>query len=141
MEAVINPAVVVAATAECVAKRVFFPMHCRQFLPNWPGPIQRGPGRFLFWGWLRKTEIRVERPDAFFKRGRKYGALADRGARIPASRVVAFEDVESLVAVLTGKRILLIRQLKETPASITELAKKLKRDRRIICGSPIVRPA
>jgi len=47
-EAAINPAV--AATAEGVAERVFFPMHCRQFLPNWPGPIQRGPGRFLFGG-------------------------------------------------------------------------------------------
>ena len=78
---------------------------------------------------MRKTEIRVESAEAFFERGRKYGALADSGARIPDSRVVAFEDVESLVAVLTGQRILLIRQLKEASASISDLAKRLKRDR------------
>ena len=53
----------------------------------------------------------------------------DRAEPIPFSKVVAFEDIESLLHVLTEKRVLLLKQVKETPASITALAKKLKRDR------------
>jgi predicted transcriptional regulator len=78
---------------------------------------------------VRKTEIRVERVDTFFERGRRLANAADRGDAIPSSRVVAFEDVESLLHVLTGKRVLLLKQVKESPTSISELARKLKRDR------------
>ena len=78
---------------------------------------------------MRKTEIRVERLETFFERGRKVAMAADEGTAIPVSRVVAFEDVESLLHILTEKRVLLLRQIKETPTSITVLAKKLKRDR------------
>ena len=78
---------------------------------------------------MRKTEIRVERVDSFFESGRKLAELADHGSPIPASRVVAFEDIESLLHLLTEKRVLLLKQIKETPASISDLARKLKRDR------------
>ena len=78
---------------------------------------------------MRKTEMRVEQVDAFFERGRKLSKAADQGAAIPFRRVVAFEDVESLLHVLTEKRVLLLRQVKETPTSISVLARKLKRDR------------
>ena len=78
---------------------------------------------------MRKTEIRVERVERFFERGRKLAKLADQGVAIPSSTVVAFEDVESLLNVLTEKRVLLLKQIKQTPTSITLLAKKLKRDR------------
>jgi len=78
---------------------------------------------------VRKTEIRVERVERFFERGRKLAKLADQGVAIPSSTVVAFEDVESLLKVLTEKRVLLLKQIKQTPTSITLLAKKLKRDR------------
>jgi predicted transcriptional regulator len=78
---------------------------------------------------MHKTEIRVEGVDSFFKRGRKLATLADAGGAIPSSMVVAFEDVESLLHVLTEKRVLLLRQVKETPTSISLLAKKLRRDR------------
>jgi predicted transcriptional regulator len=78
---------------------------------------------------MRKTEIRVEPAEAFFERGRKHARLADRGDPIPPSHVVSFEDIESLLSVLTAKRVLLLRQVSETPASISDLAAKLKRDR------------
>ena len=78
---------------------------------------------------MRRTEIRVERVDSFFERGRKLAKAADRGNAIPSSRVVAFEDVESLLHVLTKKRVLLLRQVNQTPTSISMLAKNLKRDR------------
>ena len=44
---------------------------------------------------MRKAEIRVEREDVFFERGRRLAKAADQGDAIPPSRVVAFEDVES----------------------------------------------
>ena len=78
---------------------------------------------------MRRTEIRVERVDSFFERGRKLAEALDRGNAIPPSRVVAFEDVESLLHVLTEKRVLLLRQVNQTPTSISLLAKNLKRDR------------
>ena len=78
---------------------------------------------------MSRSEIRVERVDSFFERGRKAAKAADQGERIPLSRVVAFEDFESLLHVLTEKRVLLLKQVKEKPTSISMLAKKLKRDR------------
>ncbi|MGO4882107.1 MAG: MarR family transcriptional regulator [Bryobacteraceae bacterium] len=78
---------------------------------------------------MRKTEIRVEPTEAFFARGRKLARLADHGGRIPPSRVVAFDDIESMLQVLTAKRVLLLKQVRATPGSITDLARKLKRDR------------
>lgn len=78
---------------------------------------------------MGKTEIRVEQLDKFFERGLRLAKLADQGGAIPSSRVVAFEDVESLLYVLTEKRVFLLKQVKKTPASISSLAEKLKRDR------------
>mgnify|MGYP001571289752 CR=1 FL=1 len=40
---------------------------------------------------MRKTEIRVERVEAFWERGRKLARVADQGDPIPPSRVVAFD--------------------------------------------------
>lgn len=67
--------------------------------------------------------------EAFFEHGRKLARLADRGGRIPPSRVVAFDDIESLLQVLTTKRVLLLKQVRAAPGSITDLARKLRRDR------------
>jgi predicted transcriptional regulator len=78
---------------------------------------------------MQKIEIRVERAESFFERGRKLARMADRHQPIPSSNIVAFEDIESLLHVLTQKRVLLLKQVKQTPASISDLAKKLKRDR------------
>jgi predicted transcriptional regulator len=78
---------------------------------------------------VRKAEIRVEREDVFFERGRKLAKAADRRDAIPPSCVVAFEDVGSLLHVLTAKRVLLLKQVNQTSTSISLLAKKLKRDR------------
>ncbi len=77
---------------------------------------------------MRRTEIRVESVDGFFDRGRKVAELADRGERIPETRVISFEEVEDLLSVLTEKRVSLLRALKETPGSIAALAKRLRRD-------------
>lgn len=78
---------------------------------------------------MRRTEIRVEPVEVFFQRGRRTAQLLDAGKRVPASRVLAFERVEDLLALLTPKRVLLLKALKESSGSITELARKLHRDR------------
>jgi predicted transcriptional regulator len=78
---------------------------------------------------MRRTEIRVEPVEAFFERGRKTAQLLDEGKRVPASRVVAFENVEDLLALLTPKRVSLLKALKESSGSIADLARKLHRDR------------
>ncbi len=75
------------------------------------------------------TEIRVEPVEAFFERGRKYARLADRGEPIPTSHIISFGDMESLLHVLTTKRVLLLKAVKQSPGSISDLARKLKRDR------------
>lgn len=77
---------------------------------------------------MPRTDIRVEPVEAFFERGRRSAQLADERKRLPRYRVVAFEDVEDLLAVLTPQRVLLLKTLK-TPGSIAELARRLKRDR------------
>ena len=78
---------------------------------------------------MGKTEIRVEPLEAFFDRGHKIARALDKGERIPRSRVIAFEDVASLLHVLTEKRVLLLKQVRDTPGSISSLAKRLNRDR------------
>jgi predicted transcriptional regulator len=75
------------------------------------------------------VRIKVETTNAFFERGRKMAGLADRGKPIRYTRVVAFEDAADLLRLLTDKRVLLLRQVNETPGSISELAKRLRRDR------------
>lgn len=78
---------------------------------------------------MRKSEILVEKAEAFFERGQKLARAADLAEGVPFSRVVAFEDVESLLHVLTEQRVAVLRQVKDTPSSISDLARKLKRDR------------
>ena len=43
--------------------------------------------------------------------------------------MIAFEDVESLLQLLSRKRVMLLRQLKGSPGSIADLARRLERDR------------
>jgi len=78
---------------------------------------------------MRKTEIRVEPVESFFSRGRRVARLADRRERIPESRVIAFEEATDLLRLFTPKRVLLLREIREAPGSISDLARRLKRDR------------
>jgi len=78
---------------------------------------------------MPRTEIRVEPAETFFERGRKLAELADRRKPIRRSRIIAFDDPESLLQVLTDKRVSLLREVKESPGSISEVARRLHRDR------------
>jgi predicted transcriptional regulator len=68
--------------------------------------------------------------EGFFKRGREVARLADRKKPIPAERVIAYEHPEDLARILTTAKIALFRAIKEQSGSITDIATRLKRDRR-----------
>ena len=46
--------------------------------------------------------------------------------------MISIEDVASLLHVLTAKRVLFLKQVRETPGSISSLAKKLNRDIQVL---------
>jgi predicted transcriptional regulator len=77
----------------------------------------------------KAVKIRVESAEAFFGRGREISKRADHGGAIAASKVLVFEDFESLLHVLTEKRVQLLREVKDEPDSIARLARRLGRDR------------
>ncbi len=78
---------------------------------------------------MRTAKIKIESVEEFVKRGRKIAKLADAGKPIPYSRIISFEDPEDFLAVLTPERMRLLQAARESPGSITDLARTLKRDR------------
>jgi len=76
-----------------------------------------------------KTTIKIAHPDEFFKRGRAIAKLADQGKRIPRERIISFEVPEDLARLITTAKIMLFREVKECPGSITDLSQRLHRDR------------
>ena len=67
--------------------------------------------------------------DEFFLRGRQLAKAADGGEPIPNERIVSFEDPMELMKLITGARLALLRTVKKTPGSITDIALRLQRDR------------
>jgi predicted transcriptional regulator len=73
--------------------------------------------------------IKIANEADFFSRGRKLAKLADLGKRIPAEQVLSFEDPADLFRLLSAARLEVFRAIKASPASITGIAQRLKRDR------------
>jgi predicted transcriptional regulator len=76
-----------------------------------------------------KTTIKVSSTDEFFKRGKNIAKLADHGKRIPRERIISFEDPEDLARLMTVAKLVLFREVKACPGSITDLSQRLHRDR------------
>lgn len=76
-----------------------------------------------------KTIIKVATADEFFKRGKRIAKLADQVKRIPRERIISFEDPEDLARLITTAKLVLFREVKECPGSITDLSQRLHRDR------------
>ena len=76
-----------------------------------------------------KTIIKVANTDEFFMRGKEIAKLADQAKRIPRERVISFEDPEDLARLITTAKLVLFREVKECPGSITDLSQRLHRDR------------
>lgn len=72
-------------------------------------------------------------PAGFFKRAKAHARMLDRGERVPAETVIAFEDPADFLRVVTSERMRLLSALSEsTESPITELASRLKRNKRAV---------
>ena len=76
-----------------------------------------------------KTTIQVANADEFFKRGKEIAKLADQCKRIPRERIIFFEDPEDLARLITTAKLVLFREVRACPGSITDLSQRLHRDR------------
>lgn len=76
-----------------------------------------------------KTVITTGGPDAFFQRGKRVAQLADEGNPIPHEHIISFEDPQDLAKLVTTAKLLLFREIRNCPGSITDLALRLQRDR------------
>lgn len=76
-----------------------------------------------------KTIIKVASTDEFFKRGKAIAKLADQRKSIPRERIISFENPEDLARLITTAKLVLFREVKECPGSITDLSQRLHRDR------------
>ena len=68
-------------------------------------------------------------PDAFFARGKALAKKLDRGEKIPERIIINFEDPAEMLRFLSATRLKLFRSIKTRPGSITDVAKRVKRDR------------
>jgi len=76
-----------------------------------------------------KTVITTGGPDEFFKRGKRVAQLADQGKPIPREQTISFEDPEDLARLVTTAKLVLLREIRGCPGSITDIAARLHRDR------------
>ena len=78
---------------------------------------------------MMKLTLTTGTENEFFKRGRDLARKLDRGEKVAAETVITFEDAEELLEVITKARIDLLRAVNEEPGSITDIARRLHRDR------------
>lgn len=78
---------------------------------------------------MQEVFFKVETEEAFFKRGKVLAKLADQEQPLPTSIVISFEDPLELLRTITGSRIDVLRIVKKSPGSITDIARHLQRDR------------
>jgi predicted transcriptional regulator len=76
-----------------------------------------------------KTTIKISGTDEFFQRGKVIAKLADQGKRASRERIISFEDPEDLAKLITTAKLILFREVRECPGSITDLSQRLHRDR------------
>ena len=66
---------------------------------------------------------------SFFERGKDLARKLDAGETIEAEQVISFGDPEDILELITAARVNLFRAVKEEPGSITDIARRLHRDR------------
>lgn len=82
---------------------------------------------------MKEVRLHVASIDDFFAGAAAAGRKVDEGDFSEQAGIIAFENMEVLLAVLTANRWRLLRQLrKEGPTSIRHLSQSLKRDYRAV---------
>lgn len=56
----------------------------------------------------------------------------DRGERLPLEITMTFEDPSDLVRLVSAERVRVLRAIRAKPASVSELAVTLRRDRKAV---------
>ena len=78
---------------------------------------------------MKRTTVRVGTAREFFERGQNYAKRARLGQRLPALRLITFEDPVDMMRVLSPAKLRLLRAVKAHPGSIGSLASRLGRNR------------
>ena len=73
--------------------------------------------------------IKIESTEDFFVRGKAIASLADKGTLEAAGKIVTFENAEDLASVVSAAKIALFREVRAHSGSITDISKRLNRDR------------
>jgi len=76
-----------------------------------------------------KTKLINADIDEFFTRGKQLAKLADKGKPLPRERIIAFENSDDLARLMTTAKLVLFREVKACPGSITDISLRLHRDR------------
>lgn len=67
--------------------------------------------------------------DGFFRQGQEIARKLDRGEKVEPVHMISFEDPEDMLELITTGRLKLFRAIKNEPGSITDIARRLHRDR------------
>lgn len=67
--------------------------------------------------------------EGFFRQGKEIACKLDRGEKVEPIRVISFEDPEDMLELLTTGRVKLFQAIKNEPGSVTDIARRLHRDR------------
>lgn len=78
---------------------------------------------------MTKLGIKTGTEEGFFQRGRRLARAADQGEPLAEERIISFEDPADVLKLMTSARLALLRAVKESPGSITEISERLQRDR------------
>jgi len=78
---------------------------------------------------MLKVMITTGSVDEFFAHGKALARKVDTGEEIESSTFIMFEDPEDLLGIITNARVSVFRAVKEEPGSITDIARRLNRDR------------
>src|SRR3989304_4492978 len=78
---------------------------------------------------VRNIRIAIKSDEEILKEVKKVVERIERGDKVKKHEGISFDSIDSMRKVLTEERLKILRMVKkEHPASVYELAKKLKRD-------------
>ncbi len=81
---------------------------------------------------MAKIEMKVAPPEAFFELVKRTMRLADRRKPVPRAHVIFFEEPQELLDLMSEKRLQLIKEIKNAPGPIADIARRVGRDRAAI---------
>lgn len=78
---------------------------------------------------MLKLTITTGSTSEFFERGKILARKIDSGEAVESGTLIMFEDPEDILEIVTNARVGVFRAVKEEPGSITDIARRLHRDR------------